>query len=65
MSTSPDPIVSIIMGSTSDLPVMKEAAEILEDFDIPFEITSVSAHRTPERMVEFAHVGTSLSEHRI
>jgi len=54
MSTSPDPIVSIIRGSTSDLPVMKEAAEILEDFDIPFEITIVSAHRTPERMVEFA-----------
>jgi 5-(carboxyamino)imidazole ribonucleotide mutase len=48
------PLVSIIMGSDSDLPHMKQAAEILEKFDIPFELTIVSAHRTPERMVEFA-----------
>lgn len=46
--------VGIIMGSSSDLPVMKEAAAILEAFEIPFEITVVSAHRTPERMVEYA-----------
>lgn len=47
-------LVSIIMGSNSDYPVMKEAAEILNDFEIPFEINIVSAHRTPDRMVEFA-----------
>ena len=48
------PVVSIIMGSDSDLPVMKEAARILEEFGIPHEISIVSAHRTPERMFEFA-----------
>lgn len=47
------PIVGIIMGSTSDLPVMKDAAEILEQFEIPFELTVVSAHRTPDRLVEY------------
>jgi len=47
------PIVSIIMGSDSDLPIMKQAAEVFEQFDVPFEITVVSAHRTPERMFEF------------
>ena len=48
------PLVGIIMGSSSDLPVMNEAAAILEQFQVPFEITVVSAHRTPERMVEYA-----------
>ena len=48
------PVVSIIMGSDSDLPVMKEAAAMLEKFGIPFEISIVSAHRTPERMFDFA-----------
>jgi 5-(carboxyamino)imidazole ribonucleotide mutase len=48
------PLVSIIMGSDSDLPIMKQAAELLEYFAIPFELTIVSAHRTPERMMEFA-----------
>ncbi|XP_078431893.1 phosphoribosylaminoimidazole carboxylase, putative / AIR carboxylase isoform X2 [Wolffia australiana] len=48
------PLVGIIMGSDSDLPVMKDAAEVLEMFDIPFEITIVSAHRTPERMYSYA-----------
>ena len=48
------PQVSIIMGSDSDLPVMKQAAELLEDFGISFEITFVSAHRTPERLYTFA-----------
>ncbi|MCA6363405.1 MAG: 5-(carboxyamino)imidazole ribonucleotide mutase [Bacteroidetes bacterium] len=48
------PHVGIIMGSASDLPVMKEAATILEQFQVPFEITVVSAHRTPERMVHYA-----------
>ena len=48
------PIVGIIMGSQSDLKIMKEAAEVLEEFDVPFELTIVSAHRTPKRMVEYA-----------
>ena len=49
-----NPIVSIIMGSDSDMPVMQEAAKILESFGVPFEITIVSAHRTPKRLYEFA-----------
>lgn len=49
-----NPIVSIIMGSQSDLPVMSQAAEFLESMDIPYELTIVSAHRTPERMMTFA-----------
>jgi len=48
------PTVSIIMGSDSDLPVMREAADILSEFSIPFEISIVSAHRTPDRMLAFA-----------
>ncbi|HLF63108.1 MAG TPA: 5-(carboxyamino)imidazole ribonucleotide mutase [Saprospiraceae bacterium] len=48
------PVVSIIMGSDSDLAVMQGAADILDEFAIPYEISIVSAHRTPERMVEFA-----------
>lgn len=46
--------VSIIMGSKSDLPVMEEALQILEELKVPFEVEVVSAHRTPERMVDFA-----------
>lgn len=48
------PIVSIIMGSTSDLPVMEKAAKLLDDFQIPFEINALSAHRTPKEVEEFA-----------
>ncbi|WPX09875.1 5-(carboxyamino)imidazole ribonucleotide mutase [Anaerocellum danielii] len=48
------PLVGIIMGSDSDLPVMKDAAKVLEDFGIDYEITIVSAHRTPERMFKYA-----------
>ena len=48
------PLVSIIMGSQSDLPVMSQAAEFLDSLEVPYEITIVSAHRTPQRMVEFA-----------
>jgi len=48
------PIVGIIMGSDSDLPIMQQAADMLTMFNIPFEITIVSAHRTPIRMVEYA-----------
>lgn len=48
------PIVSIIMGSDSDLPIMTAAADQLNDFGIKFELTVVSAHRTPERLMKFA-----------
>lgn len=48
------PEVSIIMGSDSDLPIMKDAAEILDQFGISYELTIVSAHRTPKRMFDFA-----------
>ncbi len=47
-------IISIIMGSTSDLPVMEAAAKFLNDMQIPFEINALSAHRTPEKVEEFA-----------
>ncbi len=47
-------LVGIIMGSDSDLTVMQAAADILKDFDIEFELTVVSAHRTPERMMQYA-----------
>jgi 5-(carboxyamino)imidazole ribonucleotide mutase len=46
--------VAIIMGSDSDLTIMKDAAQILEDFDISYDLTIVSAHRTPQRMVQYA-----------
>lgn len=49
-----DPKVSIIMGSTSDLPVMEEAAKLLDEFEIPFEINALSAHRTPQQAMDFA-----------
>jgi phosphoribosylaminoimidazole carboxylase len=49
------PLVGIIMGSDSDLPVMKVGAKILKDFGIPFELSIVSAHRTPQRMTDYAH----------
>lgn len=48
------PVIGIIMGSQSDLSVMREAAEVLEELGIAFELTVVSAHRTPMRMVEYA-----------
>jgi len=51
--------VGIIMGSKSDLPVMQEAAEMLKQFGIAYEITVVSAHRTPERMVDYAKSAAS------
>ena len=46
--------ISIIMGSDSDLPVMKQAAEFLDDMEIAYELTIVSAHRTPDRMIDYA-----------
>ena len=51
MSTA---LVGIIMGSDSDLTIMKSAADMLEELEVPFELTVVSAHRTPARMVEYA-----------
>jgi 5-(carboxyamino)imidazole ribonucleotide mutase len=48
------PLVSIIMGSTSDLPVMEKAAKLLNDFKIPFEMNALSAHRTPKEVEAFA-----------
>ena len=48
------PIVSIIMGSTSDLPVMEKAAKFLEEMEIPFEMNALSAHRTPVEVETFA-----------
>lgn len=53
------PIIGIIMGSQSDLVVMKEAAEILELLEVPFEVDIVSAHRTPKRMFEYAESAAS------
>ena len=48
------PLVAVIMGSDSDLDVMKDAAKILDEFGVAYEITVVSAHRTPQRMYDFA-----------
>lgn len=48
------PIVSIIMGSTSDLPVMEKACQLLNDMQVPFEVNALSAHRTPEAVEQFA-----------
>jgi 5-(carboxyamino)imidazole ribonucleotide mutase len=49
-----NPKVSIIMGSTSDLPIMEQAAKLLDEFEIPFEINALSAHRTPDQAMEFS-----------
>ena len=49
-----DPLISIIMGSTSDLPVMEKAARFFDEMEVPFEINALSAHRTPEAVEHFA-----------
>ncbi len=54
MKTEPAPLIGVIMGSRSDWPTMRHTANILQTLDIPFEARVVSAHRTPERMVEYA-----------
>ena len=54
-----NPQVGIIMGSQSDLNIMRQAAEVLEDLGVSFELTIVSAHRTPERMFEYAQSARS------
>lgn len=48
------PIVSVIMGSTSDLPIMTKALDLLEQMQVPFEVQALSAHRTPEEVEDFA-----------
>ncbi len=53
------PLVSIIMGSMSDLPVVKKAADFLESMHIPFEMNALSAHRTPREVAEFAENASS------
>lgn len=50
---TPDPLVGVVMGSDSDWPVMKAAAEVLAEFNIPFEADVVSAHRMPEEMIAY------------
>lgn len=52
--TNDKPLVGIIMGSDSDLPTMKDAIAVCEEFSVPCEVAIVSAHRTPERMVKYA-----------
>lgn len=53
------PIVSIIMGSTSDLPILRKAADFLESMEVPFEMNALSAHRTPREVEEFASTAAS------
>lgn len=53
------PVIGIIMGSQSDLRIMKDAAEVLEELNIPHEVTVVSAHRTPHRLVDYATAARS------
>ena len=53
------PLVSIIMGSTSDLPVMEKAAKLLEEMQVPFELNALSAHRTPIEVEQFARTAQS------
>lgn len=59
------PRIAIIMGSDSDLPIMQDAAKILDEFDIPYELTIVSAHRTPERMYDYAKAAVKNGIHVI
>lgn len=54
MSLENKPLVGIIMGSQSDLPVMQDAIDVLKVLKVPFEVTIVSAHRTPQRMFDYA-----------
>ena len=54
-----NPKVSIIMGSTSDLPIMEQAAKLLDEFEIPFEINALSAHRTPDQAMDFGRNAAS------
>lgn len=53
--TGENPLVGIVMGSDSDWPVMAAAGEALDEFDVPFEVGVYSAHRTPQRMLDYGH----------
>ena len=53
------PLVSIIMGSTSDLPIMEKACKLLNEMEVPFEVNALSAHRTPDAVEEFARTAKS------
>jgi 5-(carboxyamino)imidazole ribonucleotide mutase len=53
--STPAPLVAVVMGSSSDLPVMQDAVEVLERFGVAHEIRVLSAHRTPDRMLAFGH----------
>jgi phosphoribosylaminoimidazole carboxylase len=64
-SPSSSPIVGVIMGSDSDLPKMKAACEMLEKMKVPFEVSIVSAHRTPDRLVEYARSASERGLHVI
>jgi 5-(carboxyamino)imidazole ribonucleotide mutase len=59
VSDTNDPLVGVIMGSASDLPTMQPAADVLAEFGVPFEIRVVSAHRSPERMFDYARTARS------
>src|SRR6476469_9560882 len=59
LMTTTTPLVGIIMGSDSDLGIMQAAAEMLKQFNISFELTVVSAHRTPQRMFDYASSAAS------
>ncbi len=58
-TTAMNPKVSIIMGSTSDLPVMEKACQFLEEMEIPFEVNALSAHRTPQEVSDYARNAAS------
>jgi 5-(carboxyamino)imidazole ribonucleotide mutase len=53
MSTMSDPIIAVVMGSDSDWSVMSDAAAVLAEFDVPYEVEVVSAHRTPDKMIAY------------
>lgn len=59
MSSESKPLIGIIMGSKSDLPVMQDAIEVLKQLEVSFEVTIVSAHRTPQRMFDYAETAAS------
>ena len=65
MTSKETPLVSIVMGSDSDLDRMAEAAKVLEEFQIPFEITISSAHRSPEMTMEYANTAKDRGIHVI
>jgi 5-(carboxyamino)imidazole ribonucleotide mutase len=57
--TSTEPVVGVIMGSDSDWPVLQQAADALAEFEVPYEVSVVSAHRTPGRMLDYARTAAT------